>query len=410
VSYISLYRFAVQRLGFGKERGTVRVAGAAPGELAEVDFGRLGHVPDPGSGLGRVLHALVVTLVFSRHMYVYVTHTQKVRDLVAGLEEAWAFFGGVPARVVLDNLKAAVAKADRYDPAFQRTFEEYARHRGFVIDAAVPGEPKGKPHVERQVPYVRESFFRGEAFLSREHAQAEAVRWCLEKAGTRVHGTTRERPLAAFEDRERASLKPLSADRFDPPSWAEVTVHPDCHIRFGSALYSVPYVHRGRRATVRGDSSLVRIYVGGSLAKTHPVQPPGGRSTDPADYPPEKAAYAMRDADGLIRKAREAGEAVGRFAEELLSGTFPWSKLRQAQKLLRLEEKYGAARLDGACRRALAFDLVNVRRVEAIVVKGLAGPGEAPGDGTAARGVVVQLPLRFLRDTGSFRHEPAREE
>ncbi len=199
VPYSSLHRFAVQQCGFhDRRRVTVRMAEVPPGELAEVDFGRLGRVWDSEVERHRILHALIVTLVHSRHQYVHTTFSQKIPDLIEGLEDAWIFFGGVARRVVIDNLKAAVTKADRYDPVFQRTFAEYARYRDFVIDAAVAKHPTGKPHVERQVPYVRESLFRGETWLDRDHVQREAVRWCLETAGQRTHGTTQKRPFAVF--------------------------------------------------------------------------------------------------------------------------------------------------------------------------------------------------------------------
>jgi len=407
VSYSSLYRFVVKHLGFGRKQGTVRVAETAPGELAEVDFGRLGLVPDPETGRKRMLYALLVILVFSRHQYMHLTHSQKLEDFITGIEDAWSFFGGVTSRLGIDNLKAAVNKADRYDPAFQRTFEEYANHRGFVIDATVPSHAKGKPHVERQVPFVRESFFRGESFLSREHAQHEGIRWCMTTAGMRIHGTTRKPPLILFETVEKAALRPLTAQRFDPPRWAEPKVHPDCHVRFNYGLYSVPHIHKGRKTTLRADSKLVRIYVAGNLVKTHPLQPPGGRSTDYSDYPPEKTPYAMRDADYMIRKAKEQGENIGSFAERLLSGTFPWSKLRQAQKLLRLTEKYGNERIDAACRRAIGFDLINVNRVQRIVERSL--ENEA-GSSKNRPPQVVQLPLRFLRDPKTFNHHHCDKE
>jgi transposase len=413
VSYISLYRFAVKHLGFGRKRITVRMADTAPGEAAEIDFGRLGLVPYPETGKRRVLHALVVTLVFSRHQYVHTTHSQKLPDLIEGLEDAWEFFGGVTARAVIDNLKAAVVKADRYDPVFQRTFDEYARYRGFTIDPAVAEHPTGKPHVERQVPYVRENYFRGEQFLSRDHAQQEAIRWCLTTAGLRTHGTTRQHPLSQFETIEKPALRPLEKPRFDTPQWSEPSVHPDCHIRFRHALYSVPYAHVGHKTVVRGDSKLVRIYVRGQLVKIHPTQPPGGRHTDYDDYPPEKSAYAMRDPSYQIRKAYERGESVGQFAERLLSGTFPWAKLRQAQKLLRLADRFGDARVDAACRRALSFEVINVHRVERIVKLALEKDAEdqATSSHKAPEGQVVQLPLRFLREPGSFcHHTPKRKE
>jgi transposase len=409
VPYSSLHRFAVKHCGFGEKPTTVRVADVAPGELAEVDFGRLGLIHDETLGRRRVLWALVVTLVHSRHQYVHLSHSQKLADLIAGLEDAWEFFGGVTARVVVDNLRAAICRADRYDPIFNRVFEEYSRHRGFVIDPAPPAQATGKPHVERQVPYVRENFFRGEDFLGRDHAQREVIHWCLDKAGRRTHGTTRRRPLEVFESVEKPALKPLVGERFDPPQWNDVKVHPDHHIRFGRALYSVPTRYLGKEVTVRADSRLVRIYYAGELVKTHPTQPPGGRHTDYGDYPKEKTAYAMRNPNYMIELARQRGENIGGFMTRLLDGDFPWARLRQAQKLMRLVDKYGASALESACRRALGFDLINVHRVERIVLRGL---DRAQDGATTAqpRGTLVQGALRFLRPPHSFTPNPSQED
>jgi hypothetical protein len=138
VTYSSLYRFAVKHCGFGDKPTTVRVADVAPGELAEIDFGRLGLIHDNLLERRRVLWALVVTLVYSRHQYVHLTYSQKLAELIGGVEDAWEFFGGVTARAVIDNMRTAICRADRYDPVFSRTFEEYSRHRGFVIDPAPP--------------------------------------------------------------------------------------------------------------------------------------------------------------------------------------------------------------------------------------------------------------------------------
>ncbi len=410
VPYSSLHRFAVEQCGFAdRRRLTVRRAEVDPGELAEVDFGKLGLVWDPASERRRVHHALIVTLVYSRHQCVYVTPSQKIPDLIAGLEEAWAFFGGVPARVVLDNLKAAVTKADRYDPIFQRTFAEYAGYRGFVIDAAVPRSPTGKPVVERGVQYLRESFFRGESWLDRDHVQREAIRWCLETAGQRVHGTTRRHPRVVFENEEQPKLIALAAERFDPPGWSKCKVHPDHHVQFQKGLYSVPTRHVGKRVWVRGDSKLVRVYVDGELVKTHERVGEGKRSTDYRDYPEELAPYARRDPDALIREGQRLGAHIGRFLEKLLAGDFPWAKLRQGQKLLRLCNKYGRKRLDAACRRAVYFELYNVKRVEDMVKAAL--ERDATTEPNAPRGQLLLLPTptRFQRPANSFNHNPKEE-
>ena len=405
VPYSSLHRFAAQHCEFGRSRSTIRCAETKPGEVSQIDFGRLGYVFDPETERRKLLWALVVILVYSRHMFVHVTSRQRLEDVIDGLELAWEFFGGVTARVIEDNLRAAISKADRYEPVFQRTFHEYAKHRGFVIDPAVAYHPKGKPHVERQVPYVRENFFRGETWLNPEHVQRDAIRWCRETAGTRVHGTTRRRPLAVFEEEEKSELLPFVGERFDTPRWSDCKVHPDRCVLFGKALYSVPDQYHDKSVTVRGDRHLVRIHFQGKLIKTHATQPPGGRSIDYADYPQEKSVYARRDSDYMVAQGKKLGPSVGRFTERLLAGDFPWAKLRQAQKLQRLAQKYGSERLEEACARALAFDLVNVRRVETILLDALRRPSPLP----ASEPLPLPLPARFLRPDGSFNHHRTSE-
>lgn len=404
VPYSSLHRFVVKHCAFGAAgRITVRMAPTAPGEVAEIDFGRLGLVHDPATNRRRAAWALVVVLPASRHQYVHITFTQTVAAVIDGLEDAWVAFGGVPRRVVLDNLRAAITKADRYDPIVQRTMEEYARHRGLVIDPAPVRTPTGKPHVERAVPYVRENFFRGEPWRDLAHVQTAVQTWTREIAGQRLHGTTRRRPLEVFETEERAALLPLVGERFDTPRWAHCTVHPDHHISFGKALYSVPTRYLRQRLWVRGDSRLVRIYADGAVIKTHATQAPGGRSTDHDDYPAERTPYTQRDPARLIRQAETHGGHVGRFTAALLAGVFPWAKLRQAQRLMRLGEKYGWSRVDAACQRALAFELVNVHRVERILHLDLDSRTSGVSD-DAGEVRVYPLRPRFARSDTSFTH------
>jgi hypothetical protein len=148
---------------------------------------------------------------------------------------------------------------------------------------------------------------------------------------------------------------------------------------------------------VRADRKQVKIYFGTELIKTHGRQPPGGRSTDPADYPVGKGIYATRDVDALLSKAKERGVNVGIYAERLLGGPLPWNKMRQAYALIALCDKYGDGRVEAICQSSLAFDVVSVSRV-AKMLKSAAKPSrpETPGK-------VVQLPLpRFGRPTEHF--------
>jgi len=396
-SYSSLYRFTQEHIGMPGNHGTVRMAETESGEVAEVDFGRLGYLFDTVLNRMRALHALVVTLVFSRYQYVHVTRKQDLPALIGGIEDAWEFFGGVTRRLIIDNMKAAVVKSSRYEPVFNRTFLEYSQHQGFIIDPAVARHPQGKATVERQIPYVRENFFKGEQFIDCAHVQREALKWCTDVAGMRIHGTTRKRPGIVFEEKEKAFLLPPREERFDIPKWGSATVHPDHHIRFGNALYSLPTEYIGKKVEIRLDSKLMRIYHQGAVIKTHPVMPEGRRSTDYEDYPKHKTPYAMRNCDYYISKGKEAGTNCGAFMQQLLSGDVPWSKLRQAQKLLRLSEKYGTARTEQACGRALSFSLIDVFRLERIIKQALGKEAEKGGD---KRGVVV--PARFGRPAEYF--------
>jgi hypothetical protein len=248
-----------------------------------------------------------------------------------------------------------------------------------------------KPKVESGVRYARERFRKGGHFTDLDDARRQARRWCREIAGQRVHGTTRRLPRVVFEDEERPHLHPYDAVTRDMPFWRQVTVHPDHHVSVQYALYSAPSTTcpPGTRLEARCDRALVKLFRQGELVKVHARQPKGGRSTDPDDYPPERSAYAMRAPDRLVRQAVNLGPNVGQFAERLLAVPFPWAKLRQGQKLLRLAERYTPERLDAACARALGFDLLDVRRLERILVLALEHEGQPP----ASPVVVLPLPI-----------------
>jgi len=279
-----------------------------------------------------------------------------------------------------------------------------------VIDAAVVRHATGKPKVERNVQYLRENFFRGESWLDLAHVRRGAVRWCTEVAGQRVHGTTRRQPLAVFRAVEQSALGPLEgAKRFDPPMWQQCKVHPDHHFQFDKAIYSLPTEYVGRELWIRADRNVVRAYLNGTLLRSYARLEPGQRYTDYDDYPKELAPYALRDPQRMIREAHEVGDYVGRFMAELLAGTFPWAHLRQAHKLLRLVNKYGAARLDGACRRALSFDLIHVGRVETIVRQSL--EKEATPESRSKQMRLHLIPsARFLRPAESFTHPQPEQQ
>ena len=374
VSYASLQRFA-QRRNWRRRRNpaTVRMEDTAPGEVVELDFGRLGLVHDPETGRRRVVWGLLLVLGYSRHCFLWPLQRQTLEEVIAGLESAWAFFGGIPRYLVLDNFPAALAGPDALNPVLTKGFLEYSQHRGFIADPARVRHPKDKPKVERGIQYARERFFKGGEFRDLADVREQAVRWCRDVAGLRIHGTTHRKPLAVFQDEERQALLPWDGEAYEIADWREAKVHQDHHIQCRSALYSVPssLCPPGRKVEAKVDSKLVRIYYQGQLIKTHMRQAKGGRATDPQDYPAQLSPYTTRAPDGIISKAAELGPAVGEFAQRLFDGPLPWAKVRQGHKLLRLGQRYTPERLDAACRRALDVDLIDVRRVENILVQAL---------------------------------------
>lgn len=397
-SYATLRRFVMDELGWRKKEPTILLDDPPPAQEAQVDFGKMGYFVDD-DGTRRVLWALIVTLSFSRHMFVWPTLRQTTERLCEGLDHAWRFFGGQPITIIPDNPKGVVAHPDALTPRLSEAFNDYVQDRGLFVDPARIRSPKDKPRVENQVPYVRESWFAGESFPSLDAARESAEAWCRDVAGRRIHGTTRKVPLDVYVTLEKPEMRPAPDGLFDVPVWTDAKVHPDHHIQVASALYSVPTLYLHKQVRVRADKKLVKIYFKTDLIKVHERKPPGGRSTDVADYPVGKSKYALRGIDHIVAEARKRGHHVGIFAERVLAGPLPWQRMRQAYALLRLCDKYGDGRVEAVCQSSLAFDVVEIRRVERMLKSAAAAPDVA----APSNGVVRQLTFpRFARDPQHF--------
>ena len=398
VPYRTLHRYAVRELGFGGRRVTVRVADGKPGEELQLDFGALGWIAE--GGRRRRVWALVLTAVVSRHLFVWLTYRQSVADVVAGCEAAWRFFGGVFRVLIPDNLKAIVTTADRDAPRLNTAFVEYAQVRGFVVDPARVRHPQDKGRVERTVQYVQTSFFAGEVFSTLAEAQEAVERWCRVTAGERIHGTTRQRPAEHFAREEQPLLLPAPEEPYEVAPWSEVRVQRDHHVAVAKALYSVPTEYIGEHVQVRNGRDLVRIYHRGKLIKVHPRVGPGQRSTDATDYPPGVRELACRDQQALLAQARDAGPAIGVYAERLLAGSQPWTRLRHVYRLLGLVRRYAPAAVEQACARALEVDVVDVTRVARMLEQAVE---QSPLPARPQSAQTDSSQLRFLRQASEYR-------
>jgi transposase len=394
----TLERFCAELCGPRRGRAvTVRVNDGEPGDELQVDFGRMGLLFDAEKQKRRVCRALIFTPCVSRYSFVWLCFTETIKDVIEGFEAAWEFYGGIFKTVIPDNMSPIIDKANPTDPRLNQAFVEYAQARGFFIDATRIRHPQDKPRVERTVPYVRNSFFKGESFIDHSDAQRRAVIWCTTTAGLRIHGTTALRPAEHFCLLEAPELLPPPEVPYDLPHYASPKVHRDHHIEVAKALYSVPGNLIGSVVDVRADRQLVRIFHRGQLVKTHPRQAPGGRSTDSGDLPAHKSVYAMRDLEHLKLMAASHGEAIGAYAAVILDHPLPWTRMRQVYALLGLVKKWGPDRVETACRRAAEAEAFSVSLIGRMIERAV----ENNCDPVPVQGRLI--PARFARPAEDFR-------
>src|SRR6266511_4109205 len=316
----------------------------APGEEAQVDFGYAGRMLDPQTGQLRKTWAFVMVLGFSRHQYVEFVWDQSVATWLVLHRHAFEFFGGVPKRIVLDNLKAAITKACWDDPQVQQAYRECAEHYGFLIAPCRPRTPEHKGKVEQGgVHYVKRNALAGRNFRDLHDGNRHLLRWTVETAGRRVHGTTKQIPLEVFDQVERAALQPLPVTPWELTEWKRAKLHPDCHVVFAGAYYSAPHRLIGQRLWVRATDFKVELYQDYVLVATHRRARPGQRRTLAAHLPPDKVHFLLQTPTWCRARAADVGPACQEFIEQLL-GDRPLDRLRSAQGILRLGQRYSPTR------------------------------------------------------------------
>lgn len=397
VPYPTLRRFAMTELGYGRGRRTIPVADAEPGSEVQLDTGWVGTLGPDLFGKCRRFRAWIFTAVCSRHRFVWPVFRETTETAIEACEEAWDFFGGMFLVLIPDNTGVIVEDADPLGARINPTFLEYVQARGLHVDPTRVRRATDKARVERTVPTVRDDCFAGEQLQTLDDARARGRRWAFEEYGMRRHTTTYRLPREHFETDELPQLLPPPTERYDVPLWGEPKVARDQHAQVARALYSLPSLYVGKHLRARADRSTVRFYCGAVLVKTHARVLAGRRSTDPTDFPPEKAAYAMRDIDFLQRQATGHGHAVGQLAAIILEGPLPWTRMRRVYALLRLARKYGPARVNDACTTALAFEMYDVRRLQRLLESG----APAPTSATPAPAAVIPIG-RYLRAPSQY--------
>ena len=363
--YSSIRRF-VHRLAGVEPEAFVRVH-SEPGEDMQVDFGTVGQLYDPVTKHMRTTYVFVATLGYSRHQYAELVFDQKTATWIALHKRAFEYWGGVPQRVIPDNLKAAVLQALVHDPILGEAYRRLALHYGFLISPNIPHTPRHKGKVESGVHYVKRNFMAGQEFVDINVGNTHLREWIENTAGIRKHGTTGEAPLHLFHEIEQARLQPLPAEPFRLLEIRPVKVHPDCHVVILGSFYSVPFGYIGQELSAHVSEKFVEIYQGQKLVATHPHSTrPGQWQTRLEDYPPAKAAYLIRTPEYCKKLGAQIGPSTQSVVEQLLADR-PLDRLRSVQAILKLEESVGSKRLEAACARATYFGDVRYRQIKNIL-------------------------------------------
>jgi transposase len=371
-----------------------------PGEAAQVDFGAGPVMADVMTGASFKTWFFVMTLAWSRHQYVEFVRDQTVETWLACHRNAFQWFNGVVARVIIDNPKCAITRACTRDPEVQRAYAECAEGFGFRISPCPPADPRKKGIVESGVKYVKRNFLPLREFRSLADANRQVADWVMGEAGNRCHGTTREKPLTRFASVEKALLLPLPTVPPVLATWVKVTVHPDTHVKFGLCLYSVPFRLVGQELWLRATHTSVQVFHEHQLIASHPrLKDPGRRSTVRDHQPPQAQAYQLHDPQWCLQEATRIGSACAALIEALFADRV-LDNLRAAQGIVRLAKTYGSARLEAACVRALSFGSPRYRTVKTILAKGL--DQQAAQTSFDALTETYTRGGRFCRDTKSL--------
>jgi transposase len=364
-TYYSIRRFV--RSLVSRHELPFRRLECGPGDEAQVDFGSGAPVVGP-DGKRRKMHLFRIVLSHSRKAYSEVVHHQTTDDFLRCLENAFRHFSGAPRRLVLDNLRAAVKKADWFEPELNPKVRSFGEHYGVVLLPTRPYTPRHKGKVEKSVGYAQDNALKGRVFSSTADQNSFLLEWELTVADTRIHGTTRRQVGRHFADVERQALLSLPAEPF--PSFHEErrTVHRDGHIEVKRAYYAVPPEYLGRVVWVRWDAHLVRIFNERmERIAVHTKREPGGFSTPPEFIAAEKISAVEHGAARLLsRIAVRLGPKSAAWAEAMveargIEGT------RVLIGLLSLAGHYSTHAVEQACETALGYAAFHLRTIRALV-------------------------------------------
>ena len=375
------YQYSQFCLLYRAFRGTVDVVMRQEhraGEKLFVDFpGQRLPIYDRRTG-AVVLEAELFVAVLGASNYLFATavRSQELVHFVGAHVEAFEFFGAVPAIVVPDNLRSGVTKAHRYEPDINATYQEMAEHYGVVVIPTRPAKPRDKAKVEAGVLLVERwilARLRHRRFFSLAEAN-RAIRELVQQINDRPFKKIPGSRRSLFEELDRPAMGALPEHRYQFAAWRfGKKVNIDYHVDVDRHYYSVPFRLVGQRVDVRVSALTVEVFFRHRRVASHLRSwERGGHTTDPAHMPESHRRHAEWTPGRIIAWANKTGPATGELARSILeSRPHPEQGYRSCLGVIRLGDRYGAERLEAACRRAVAVRAFSYKSVESILKHGL---------------------------------------
>jgi transposase len=363
------------------------------GETVQVDYAgdTMAVVED---GVAREAQIFVACLPCSGLIYAEASWTQASEDWLAAHVRLFAFLGGVPAKVVPDNLKVGVTHASYYDPVINASYAGLIKHYGTAVVPARSRKPRDKPGVENAVLQACRWLLaplRHRQFFSLAELN-QAIALLLTELNDKPMTLPREGSRRAlFEAVERAALKTLPIEPYVVGQWTiGATVNLDYHVAVGRNFYSVPYALVRKRVDVFVTKTAVQIFHRGERTASHArLVGYNHWTTLSAHMPPAHSAVANRTPDWVRNQAAKVGVATAAYVERLLTGRDHIQQgVRSCLGILRLATRYPAEQLEAACVRALAAGASSSGFVEQLLKSGRPLADTATEDGIGHHGNV----------------------
>jgi transposase len=362
-SYQSVKRF-VRRLGATLPLPWRRME-CEPGQEMQVDFGSGAWIEVEGKR--KRPYVFRVVLSHSRKGYSEAVWQQTTEGFIRALENAFRHFGGVTHTVVIDNLRAAVSKADWFDPDLNPKVVSFCEHYGTVILPTKPFMPRHKGKIEAGIKYVKNNALKGRLFQSLAEENQFLSKWESGVADTRIHGTTRQQVGRVFATSEQHRLLPLAQMVFPVFSEAPRIVHRDGYVEVARTYYSVPPEYVGRKVWARWESRLVRIFnTRMEQIALHAREQPGRFRTDPTHIDSRKRAAIENGMDWLLDRARLIGQYSGEWAETMIKNRGPQG-IRVLQGFLQLAAKHAPANIEAASQLASTHGVWHLRELKSLL-------------------------------------------